>query len=231
MTDNATAELDRLAAAARAPRAAAVAGIVFSALFVASVSLFRSAIPADPDDVGSWLTSSAERTRVEVALALLPFAGIAFLWFIGVIRDHLGDREDRFFATVFLGSGLLFVAMLFVCGAIMATLVGLTATASIDADVWRFGRRLVFTLMTTYALRMAAVFAIATTSLARRLRVLPRWLQLAGYLTAAALLVAAAAVPWLEMLFPVWVMLVSIHILWAGKRALDLPRPAHDDPS
>lgn len=231
MTHSETAELDRLAAAARAPRAAAVAGIVFSALFVASVSLFRSAIPADPDDVGSWLTSSAQRTRVEVALALLPFAGIAFLWFIGVIRDHLGDREDRFFATVFLGSGLLFVAMLFVCGAIMATLVGLTATASIDVDVWRFGRRLVFTLMTTYALRMAAVFAIATTSLARRLGVLPRWLQLIGYLTAVALLVAAAAVPWLEMLFPVWVMLVSIHILLAGKRALDLQPPANVGPS
>jgi len=43
----------------------------------------------------------------------LPFAGIAFLWFIGVLRDRLGELEDRFFATVFLGSGLLFLAMLF----------------------------------------------------------------------------------------------------------------------
>lgn len=33
-------------------------------------------------------------------------AGIAFLWFIGVIRDRSGAHEDRFFATVFLGSGL-----------------------------------------------------------------------------------------------------------------------------
>lgn len=230
MTENTTDELDRLAAAARAPRAAAVAGIVFSVLFVAAISLFRSAIPVDPDDVGSWLTSSAQRTRVEVALALLPFAGIAFLWFIGVIRDHLGDREDRFFATVFLGSGLLFVAMLFICGAIMATLVGVTANATIDADVWRFGRRLVFTIMATYGLRMGAVFAIATTTLARRLGVLPRWLQIVGYLSALALLLAAAAVPWLEMLFPLWVVLMSIHILSVGRRALDPARPAHGDP-
>ena len=51
---------------------------------------------------------------------LIPFAGIAFLWFIGVLRDRIGEREDRFFATVFLGSGLLFVAMLFVAAAIAA---------------------------------------------------------------------------------------------------------------
>jgi hypothetical protein len=27
---------------------------------------------------------------VSLALGLLPFAGIAFLWFIGVVRDRLG---------------------------------------------------------------------------------------------------------------------------------------------
>jgi len=226
MTDDRADELDRLAAVARAPRAAGIAGIVFSLLFIAAISLFRSAIPVDPDDVGSWLTSTAQRTRVEIALALLPFAGLAFLWFIGVIRDHLGDQEDRFFATVFLGSGLLFVAMLFISGAIMATLVGVTANGSIDVDVWRFGRRLLFTVMTTYGLRMAAVFAIATTTLARRLGVLPRWLQIFGYLSGLALLLSAASVDWLEMLFPLWVLLVSIRILSAGKRALGPPRPA-----
>jgi hypothetical protein len=214
-------ELDRLAAAARAPRAAAIAGIVFSALFAGAVSLFRSAIPADADDAGSWLASDGSRTRVRLALALLPFAGIAFLWFIGVLRDHLGDREDRFFATVFLGSGLLFVATLFMSGALMATLVATASSGVVDPQVWRFGRRLVFELMNTYGLRMAAVFAIATTTLARRLRVLPTWLQLVGYSSGVALLLAASFVPWAEMLFPVWVLLVSIRILQAGRAALD----------
>jgi hypothetical protein len=221
MTDRPTDELDRLAAAARAPRAAAIAGIVFSALFAAVISLFRSAIPADAGDAGSWLTSDGQRARVQVALALLPFAGIAFLWFIGVLRDHLGEREDRFFATVFLGSGLLFVATLFMSGAIMATLVGTASIGSVDPQVWRFGRRLVFELMNTYGLRMAAVFAIATTTLARRLRVLPTWLQVVGYSSGLALLLAASSVPWAEMLFPVWVLLVSIRILRAGRGALD----------
>jgi hypothetical protein len=221
MSDGPMSELDRLAAAARAPRAAAIAGIVFSALFAAAVSLFRSAIPADADDAGGWLTSDSRRARVQFALALLPFAGIAFLWFIGVLRDHLGEREDRFFATVFLGSGLLFVAILFMGGAIMATLVDMASSGAVDPQVWRFGRRLVFVLMNAYGLRMAAVFAIATTTLARRLRVLPTWLQAVGYSSGAALLLAASSVPWAEMLFPLWVMLVSIRILRAGRGALD----------
>jgi hypothetical protein len=225
-----TDELGVLAARARAPRAAGVAGVAFAAMLAGAITLFRSSIPVDPDDAGRWLTSGAERTRVEFGLALLPFAGIAFLWFIGVIRDHLGDREDRFFATVFLGSGLLFVAMLFISGATMATLVGVTEQGPIDPEVWRFGRRLVFTVMNTYGLRMAAVFAIATTTLSHRLGVLPRWLHLVGYLSALALLLASSAVPWLELLFPLWVMLVSIQILLAGRRALETGPPAPDGP-
>lgn len=100
----------------RAPRAAAIAGILFSVLLIASFVLLRRSVPADPLEAGAWLRT---RSRlVVVALNLLPFAGIAFLWFTGVLRDRLGDREDRFFATVFLGSGLLFLAMLFFSAAV-----------------------------------------------------------------------------------------------------------------
>ena len=60
-----------------------------------------------------------------LALNLVPFAGIAFLWFMGVVRDRLGSNEDRFFATVFLGSGLLFLAMLFTSAAIAGGLIGI----------------------------------------------------------------------------------------------------------
>jgi hypothetical protein len=73
-------------------------------------------VPARPSDAGEWLTIRSRREQVEFALGLLLFAGIAFLWFIGVIRDRLGDREDRFFATIFLGSGLLFSVYILVSG-------------------------------------------------------------------------------------------------------------------
>jgi hypothetical protein len=105
----------------RAPRAAAIAGILFAVLLIASFLLLRLAVPADPLEAGAWLKTNSN--RVALALNLVPFAGIAFLWFIGVLRDRLGEREDRFFATVFLGSGLLFLAMLFVSAAMVGGII------------------------------------------------------------------------------------------------------------
>jgi len=87
----------------RAPRAAAIAGILFSILLIASFLLLRRSVPADPREAGAWLQTRSN--IVALALNLVPFAGIAFLWFIGMLRDRLGEPEDRFFATVFLGSG------------------------------------------------------------------------------------------------------------------------------
>jgi hypothetical protein len=99
----------------KTPRAAAVAGILFSILLIASLWLLRLSVPANPLEIGTWLRTSSE--RVTLALNLVPFAGIAFMWFLGVLRDRLGAMEDRFFATVFLGSGLMFLGMLFVAAA------------------------------------------------------------------------------------------------------------------
>jgi hypothetical protein len=110
--------------AIRTPRAPAVAGIAFSVLLTVVFVLVRVAVPSDPNDAGGWLDDGTNRDAVVLALNLLPFTGIAFLWFIGVVRDRIGEGEDRFFATVFLGSGLLFIAMLFATGAMAAALCG-----------------------------------------------------------------------------------------------------------
>src|SRR6516165_10479030 len=98
----------------RTPRAAAIAGVLFALLLAATLALIRLATPSDAGEVGAWLNDPSRKRMIVLALNLVPFAGIAFVWFIGVVRDRIGQREDRFFATVFLGSGLLFVAMLFV---------------------------------------------------------------------------------------------------------------------
>ena len=204
--------------ALRTPRAAAVAGIAFSLLFTAAMVLVRLAVPNDPEDAGSWLTSEGKRDAVIVALNLLPFAGIAFLWFIGVVRDRIGQGEDRLFATVFLGSGLLFIAMLFVTGAIAGGLV-LTATERPAPGVWSFGRRVSYTLLTVYAMRMAAVFTISTTTIATRLGIAPRWLTVLGFATGVILLFSAGSIPWIEIIFPAWVLVFSVNILVASFRS------------
>jgi hypothetical protein len=95
----------------KTPNAAAIAGLLFSLLLMAAFALLRISVPADPQEPGSWLRTNSQ--TIALATNLVPFAGIAFLWFIGVLRDRLGELEDRFFATVFFGSGLLFLSMLF----------------------------------------------------------------------------------------------------------------------
>jgi hypothetical protein len=208
--------------ALRTPRAAGVAGVVFAVLVTASYVLVRLTIPATPAEAGGWLTNSSQRNTVIFALNLIPFAGIAFLWFIGVVRDRIGQSEDRFFSTVFLGSGLLFVAMLFMAAAVAGGLLasyGSTRVSTAAPDAWRLGRTITFVLLTTFAMRMAAVFMIATTTITLRLAVMPRWISIVGYLGALVLLVTVGALPWVELIFPAWVFIVSLYVLLASRPA------------
>jgi hypothetical protein len=127
--------------ALRTPRAAAVAGVLFALLLTTALVLVRTAVPGEPGD-GSWLADPSRRRQVILTLNLVPFSGIAFLWFIGVVRDRIGEREDRFFATVFLGSGLLFIAMLFVASAVAAgSLADLAVRGGAPGDGSGFNRR------------------------------------------------------------------------------------------
>jgi len=128
--------------AIRSPRAAAVAGIVFSVLLAVALTLVRTVTPSDPDSTGDWLADDSRRKAILVALNLLPFSAIAFLWFIGVVRDRIGEGEDRLFATVFLGSGLLFVAMMLSAAAVAAGLLFTAddnAIAASQPGIWAFG--------------------------------------------------------------------------------------------
>lgn len=205
----------------RTPRAAAVAGIAFALLLGLSLTLITVASPANPATPGAWLTQSARRGTIALALNLVPFAGIAFLWFIGVVRDRIGQREDRFFASVFLGSGLLFVGMLFVAAAFAGGLIAdmtLRSGAAPNPATLAVGRQVTGLLLRVYAMRMAAVFTMSTATITLRTRVIPRWIGLAGFAVAVVLLVSVGLTPWVELLFPAWILLLSIDILRTGLR-------------
>jgi hypothetical protein len=201
------------------PRAAALAGILFSVLLVISLVLIRISVPSNPQEAGHWLSSSW--TKVNLALNLLPFAGIAFLWFIGVVRDRLGENEDRFFATVFLGSGLLFLAMLFASAAIaggIISLYGATPGELINSNIYTFGRVITYEIMNVYAMKMAGVFMISTCTLSLRTGIIPRWMAFLGIVLALILLLTVSMFYWAPLVFPLWVLLISIHILLANLR-------------
>jgi hypothetical protein len=195
----------------RTRRAAAVAGIVFGVLLLTAMVLARLAM----SDTGyeTLMSDGDRRDLIRVSLQLVPFAGIAFLWFIGVIREQLGAVEDRLFSTVFMGSGLLFLALLFSGAAISSSLILMLEQPNASADIWAYGRNTSQGLISVYAMRMAAVFTISVSTAGLRAAALPRWVSYLGYVVAVALLVGSADQEWLQLAFPAWVLLVSTAIL------------------
>ena len=203
----------------RTPRGAAVAGIIFSVLLITALTLLRISAPAHPGAGSQWLTDSGKRAAVAVALNLVPFAGIAFLWFMGVLRDRIGEREDRFFATVFLGSGLLFVGMIFVAAAVGGALIATASSSSLTGGATlAVGRNITNALLNVYAMRMAAVFTLTTVTIARRTQIVSRWLTIAGIACAVVLLIGIGISPWVELVFPAWILALSLDVLLAGTR-------------
>ncbi|MFD0363009.1 hypothetical protein ACFQZZ_16315 [Nocardia sp. GCM10030253] len=196
----------------KTPRAAAVAGILFAALFASSFVLVRTALPADSFAGTEWVGRSG--SKISVALVLAPFAGIAFLWFVAVVRDWIGDLEDRFFSTVFLGSGLLFLAMFFVSMAVGGGVLAFSRQYDVpQSEIVYFGREVMLQINDIYALRMAAVFMISLGTIWLRTGLMPRWLAVITYLVALILLVVVSFSFWVTLLFPAWVLVISVFIL------------------
>jgi hypothetical protein len=207
----------------KAPPAAATAGILFAILFSASVSLIRVNMPVDLSEGVSWIKSVYG--PLQVALVLMPFAVIAFLWFVAVIRDWLGEHEDQFFSTVFFGSGLLFLAMVCISMAIAGGIVVAANSAAdqgLNQGAITFGRAVMLQISNVYAVRMAAVFMISTATIWLRTGLMPRWLIVVTYLLALLLLVVISLNLWVTLVFPAWVFFISVRLLvmnaWSSRR-------------
>jgi hypothetical protein len=202
----------------RAPAAAAVAGLLFAVMFTAALVLLRSQpmLGAGDAELARQFANGEDLAAVIGGLYLAPFAGIMFLWFIAVIRDQIGEREDRFFATVFFGSGMLFVAVFF-CAMAVASLpvvafryLGQEAPTAREVELVR---ALSYALMFAFATRAAAVFLIAMSTIGIKSGVFPRRFAQLGYVVGLVLLLVVAFYDWIILVLPAWVALVSVYIL------------------
>ncbi|WNG93307.1 hypothetical protein [Mycobacterium sp. ITM-2016-00318] len=206
------------------PRAAALAGVLFGLLFGSALILIRTALPAGAEEGAQWLDAGSQKMRV--AAILMPFAGIAFLWFIGVVRDGFGRLEDKFFSSVFIGAALMFLAMMFTAAAIGAGLAASSrdvVDAAAHAEVATFGQMVLIALTKTYALRMGAVFMISLATVWLKTGLMPRWLVLVTYVLALGILLATDFSMWMTLAFPVWVLIVSL-LLLVRAGVIDLDR-------
>jgi hypothetical protein len=209
----------------KTPRAAAIAGIIFAVLYGTSRVLLHLAIPPDviPDTL--WLGANAGMTSF--ALNLIPFAGIAFLWFIGVIRDLLGEMEDRLFATVFLGSGLLFLVLTFMAGALAGGMLSaiLQSNTITETGLYTFNRAVLYQIINIYSIRMAGVFMISMGTIWLRTGLMHRGWAYLSFVLALVLLLSIQFSFWVILIFPVWVFVVSVLILIRNMRRQPLESP------
>jgi len=206
----------------RTPKAAAFAGIGFAVLQITSFVLLLISIPADSYDQHDWLIARAD--EITLALGLLPFAGIAFLWFLGVLRDRLGHLEDQFFSTLFLGSGLLYLAMTFSTATIAGGLLAVSAVDPdllIDTGLLVFSRAIIYKFNNVFAIRMAGMFMFVLGTIWVRTGLMPRWLALVTYGIALTLIITISFYPWSSLFFPTWVLLISTYILVLNFRYKD----------
>jgi len=203
----------------KTPRVAALAGIIFAVLMITAQVLIRLSVPTDTSDTGAWLSGQA--STVSLALSMVPFAGIAFLWFIGVLRERLGHLEDQFFSTVFFGSGLLYLGLTFVAAALAGSLLAdpsLRPGNAAGAITYAFGRLEMYQISNVYALRMSGVFMISLGTIWLQTGTMPRWLAFSSYALALLLLVSISLSVWFTLIFPAWVFVISMFILVGNLR-------------
>jgi hypothetical protein len=201
----------------RSIESAAIAGIVYAVLTLIALVIFRQ-FP-DPSlrdaDITAWYNNTANHATLIIALNLVSMASVAFLWFVAVIRRRIGEREDRFFSTVFLGSALLYLVT-FVAGAVAIAAPAVGSSVAGGGLVDRATATLIVGTANAMLLiigpRLQAVFMLTTSTLILRTRAMPNWLAYAGYATGILLFLFPIVAQPVGALFPLWVLVVSITI-------------------
>lgn len=214
------------AARARSIEAAAAAGIcysVFAALAMTRLSSYPS-LRLSEAELTAWFDDGGNQALLVGGLGLASVAAIAFLWFVAVIRRRLGDREDRFFATVFFGSGVAHIAISLAGAAVLAgPAVAMTVlnAAEVTPASASLAGGIAAALLLVVAPRIQAVFILTTSTVILRSKVLPSWLAFVGYAAGLVMFVTPFVSLPLGYVFPAWVFAVSVTLLIVRPSSLD----------
>src|SRR3954451_6162943 len=219
-----------------AARVAAISGLVFAVLFVvALVLLHRAPNLGDPDaSYTGFYANGGDQLFVAIGLYLVPFAGIAFLWHMTAIRsvlDTLTPAPSTMAHGLNLLAGVIFVTLTFAgTAAVGAVAFGVyfRHSAAEDPAVARALTDLGYGLVFVFAVRGAGMFALTTTTLLRTAKVLPTIAAVIAYVLAAFLLLAVTNNPIAFLVFPAWVVLVSVFLLRHAAASRSLPHRTPD---
>jgi hypothetical protein len=204
----------------RAATITAGVGALHAVLFLVSLVLL-SDLPgpeATDEEILAYYSSSSATFPSLVGLYVMPFAAIAFMWFIVALRMWEAfsvRRENLLFSNLQLVSGILYVAMLAVGAAAMGVLAASAAyaTGPIDPVVARQFPQYGSTVLIVFAIRMAAIFVFTTSNIGLSAGVLPRWFAYLGFAVGVFMLLSATLQPFLILVFPTWLFALSAILL------------------
>jgi hypothetical protein len=201
---------------------AALAGVVFAVLFVVGWLLLQRSPPLDApvEELVDYFTDENRRRSSLIAgLYVVPFSGLAFIWFMAALRDRYvrsGAKENVLLSTVHLIAGTLFVSAIFAIAAVELALVWFAEQSSPDSFDVESARTMVAfgaAMAQIIALRSGAVFIAVSTTRAVRSGLFPRWFGALSMVGAVGLLFSFSAVPIVTLVMPVWVVASSALVL------------------
>jgi hypothetical protein len=210
----------------RSVKSAAIAGVIYSILAIAALLLLRG-LPAAGDAGATptaWIEDPANQAALIVGLNLASVSSVAFLWFVAVIRKRMGDKEDKFFSTVFLGSALVYIGIWLVAAAAIASIAVAYQRfddASFSTDSVTFLLGFSEALILVVGPRLQGVFVLTTSTLILRTEMLPSWLAYLGYAAGTVLVVIPMISQPVGLGFPLWVFVVSVTMLIARSKQHD----------
>lgn len=200
-------------------------GAAHALLFIVALLLLADAPGPTATDAELIDYYSAEGSR-RVTLAglyVMPFAGIAFVWFIVALRMWIsasGRREDALFSNVQLVSGILYTALFLVSAAASAAIAAATefTDAEIDPAFARQFNQYGDTILFVFAMRMAAMFVFTTCTVSRHASILPGWFLWIGYAVGLFLLLSASFYRALSLVFPLWLLCLAVLLMLRARR-------------
>lgn len=197
--------------------AAAVAGIVCGIGWSLSLAGLLSApgIGATDGEIAEYYADPGNATAALVWLQVLVLSTVAFLWFVGVVRGRIGDREPKLFGTVFLGSSLLLAGLLFSGATLLAAPAVLVAVGDTAPDPGSVSlmRSAAAVVLSVFLPRVATLVMFSTASLGRATGGLPRWLVVVTYLIGVFEFVNVTVSTPTVFVVPAWIVLVSVVLL------------------
>ena len=112
--------------------------------------------------------------------------------------------------------------MLFASAALaggIVTMYGISPATLIQSGIYTFARIVTYELMTVYTLKMAGVFMLSISTLSPRTGITPRWMAYLGFVLAVFLIISLGLIYWAPVVFPLYVLMISIYILVANLRS------------